>query len=67
MAEGCRRAVAAAIAQAAAEAAGSCLWLTGGDAALVLPLLMAQQLQLVHAPDLVLEAMAALPVVGWRR
>ena len=67
MAEGCRRAVAAAIAQAAAEAAGSCLWLTGGDAALVLPLLMAQQLQLVHAPDLVFEAMAALPVVGWRR
>ena len=67
MAEGCRRAVAAGITQAAAEAAGSCLWLTGGDAALVLPLLMAQQLNPVHAPDLALEAMAALPLVGWRR
>jgi hypothetical protein len=67
MAEGCRRAVAAGITQAAAEAAGSCLWLTGGDAALVLPLLMAQQIEPVHAPDLALEAMAALPLVGWRR
>ncbi len=67
MAEGCRRAVAAGIAQAAVEAAGSCLWLTGGDAALVLPLLTAQKIQPVHAPDLALEAMAALPVVGWRR
>jgi type III pantothenate kinase len=67
MAEGCRRAVAAGIAQATAEAAGSCLWLTGGDAALVLPLLTAQQLKPVHASDLALEAMAALPVVGWRR
>jgi hypothetical protein len=33
----------------------------------VLPLLMAQQLNPVHAPDLALEAMAALPLVGWRR
>ena len=67
MAEGCRRAVAAAIAQAAAAAAGSCLWLTGGDAELLLPQLSAQQFEFVHAPDLALEAMAALPVVGWRR
>jgi type III pantothenate kinase len=67
MGEGCRRAVAAGIALAAAEAAGSCLWLTGGDAALVLPLLTAQQLEPVHAPDLALEAMAALAVVGWHR
>jgi hypothetical protein len=28
---------------------------------------MAQQIQPVHAPDLALEAMAALPLVGWRR
>jgi hypothetical protein len=34
---------------------------------LVLPLLTAQQLEPVHAPDLALEAMAALAVVGWHR
>jgi hypothetical protein len=34
---------------------------------LVLPLLTAQKLKPVHASDLALEAMAALPVVGWRR
>ena len=67
MVEGCRRAVAAAIAQAAAAAGDISLWLTGGDAAPLLPLLMAQQLQPVLSPDLALEAMAALPVVGWRR
>ena len=67
MVEGCRRAVAAAIAQAVAEAGDTNLWLTGGDAAPLLPLLLAQQLQPVPAPDLALEAMAALPVVGWRR
>jgi type III pantothenate kinase len=67
MVEGCRRGVAAAIALAAERAEGARLWLTGGDAALVLPELLMQQLDPVHAPDLALEAMAALPVVGWRR
>jgi len=67
MVEGCRRAVAAAIALAAERAEGASLWLTGGDAPLVLPVLLTQQLDPVHAPDLALEAMAALPAVGWRR
>jgi type III pantothenate kinase len=67
MVEGCRRAVAAAIALAAERAEGASLWLTGGDAALVLPALLTQQLNPVHAPDLALEAMAALLVVGWSR
>lgn len=70
MAEGCRRAVAAAIVQAWKqlcsddESPKAGLWLTGGDAALLLPLLQEQQLDPVMAPDLALEAMAALPVVG---
>ena len=67
MAEGCRRAVAAAIAQAAAATDGAQLWLTGGDAELLLPLLREQRIHAESAPDLALEAMAALPVVGWRR
>jgi hypothetical protein len=67
MVEGCRRAVAAAISLAAERAEGASLWLTGGDAALVLPALLTQQLNPVHAPDLALEAMAALLVVGWSR
>ncbi len=65
MAEGCRRAVAAAIASAAATAEGAQLWLTGGDAELLRPLLLEQRIHAVHAPNLALEAMAALPVLGW--
>lgn len=61
---GCSRAVAAAIAAAAASAEGAQLWLTGGDAERLLPLLQEQHLNPVHAPNLALEAMAALPLVG---
>ena len=68
MAEGCRRGVAAAIAQAWRQACResplTSLWLTGGDAPGLMPLLEEQQLKPVLAPDLVLEAMAALPAVG---
>ena len=64
MREGCRRAVAATIAQAAAAASGAQLWLTGGDAELLLPLLQAHNITPIHAPDLALEAMAALPVLA---
>ncbi len=64
MSEGCRRAVAATIAQAAAAASGAQLWLTGGDAELLLPLLQAHNITPIHAPDLALEAMAALPVLA---
>jgi type III pantothenate kinase len=67
MAEGCRRGVAAAIAQAwrqlCGEGCAPALWLTGGDAPGLAPLLE-QQLKPVLAPDLALEAMAALPAVG---
>ncbi len=63
MDEGCRRAVAAAIAAAAASAEGAQLWLTGGDAELLLPILHAQHLNPVVAPNLALEAMAALPLL----
>lgn len=66
MAEGCIRATAAAVVQAwhdldPVERGG--LWLTGGDAELLLPLLQ-QQLRPELAPDLALEALAALPAVG---
>ena len=70
MAEGCRRAVAGAILQAWRTLLGQsgteplALWLTGGDGAQLLPLLQEQQLRPVLAPDLALEAMAALPAVG---
>jgi len=68
MAEGCRRGVAAAIAQAwrqaCRESPPTSLWLTGGDAPGLMPLLEEQQLKPVLAPDLALEAMAALPAVG---
>ena len=68
MAEGCRRGVAAAIAQAwrqlCCEGLGPTLWLTGGDAPALVPLLEEQQLKPVLAPDLALEAIAALPAVG---
>ena len=68
MAEGCRRGVAAAIAeawrQACRESPIAGLWLTGGDAPGLVPLLEEQQLKPVLAPDLALEAMAALPAVG---
>jgi type III pantothenate kinase len=68
MAEGCRRGVAAAIAQAWRQACRqsppASLWLTGGDAPGLMPLLEEQQLKPVLAPDLALEAMAALPAVG---
>jgi type III pantothenate kinase len=67
MDEGCRRAVAAAIAAAAACAEGAQLWLTGGDAELLLPLLLEQHLHPEHAPNLAMEAMAALPVLGGYR
>ena len=67
MAEGCLRATAAAVVQAWYDldpAGRGGLWLTGGDAELLLPLLQ-QQLRPELAPDLALEALAALPAVGW--
>jgi len=64
MVEGCLSACAAAVAQAwrdRGEAGGSwSLWLTGGDAALLEPLLRQQGVQAVLAPDLALEALAEL-------
>ncbi len=70
MAEGCLRATAAAVIQAwhdlpAAGRGG--LWLTGGDAPLLLPLVQQRQLRPELAPDLALEALAALPAVGLLR
>ena len=73
MAEGCRRAVAAAITQAwhslqlQVGSVPLALWLTGGDGPQLMPLLEEQQLQPVWAPDLALEALAALPAVGLLR
>ena len=66
MAEGCIRAAAGAVAQAwhdlpAAGRGG--LWLTGGDAPLLLPVLEQQQLSPSVAADLALEALASLPAV----
>jgi len=73
MGEGCRRAVAAAITQAwhslqlQVGSVPLALWLTGGDGPRLMPLLEEQQLQPVWAPDLALEALAALPAVGLLR
>jgi type III pantothenate kinase len=70
---GCLQATAAAVAaawrdlQAQPGAGVSQLWLTGGDAERLAPLLHAQQLKPHLAPDLVMEALAALPVVGLLR
>ena len=43
------------------------LWLTGGDGPQLMPLLEEQQVRPVLAPDLALEALASLPVVGLLR
>ena len=73
MEEGCRRAVAGAILQAwktLRAQVGSvdlALWLTGGDGPQLMPLLEEQQVRPVLAPDLALEALASLPVVGLLR
>ncbi|MEA5421985.1 type III pantothenate kinase [Synechococcus sp. CCY9201] len=69
MAEGVVRGLAAAVVAAAAEAVAVCpgcrLWLTGGDGAQLLPLIepampAAAPLQLIHAPNLCLEALVQL-------
>ena len=66
--QGCLQACAAAIAtgwrQLSAGASPCRLWLTGGDAAGLAPLLRAEGIDLELAPDLALEALAALPAVG---
>jgi pantothenate kinase type III len=70
MLQGCAHSVVAAIVQAWRDAQLEepaqrwSLWLTGGDAELLRPLLVQQQLDPVVAPDLVMQALAALPVVG---
>lgn len=70
MLEGCRRSTAAAIVQAWRDLHADdaqqrwALWLTGGDAELLQPLLVEQQIEVVLAPDLALQALASLPVVG---
>ena len=66
MVEGCIRATAAAVIQAWHDlpAASDGLWLTGGDAPLLLPVLQQQRLSPELAADLALEAMACLPAVG---
>jgi len=70
MVQGCARSTAAAIGQAWADLQAAsadqrwALWLTGGDAEQLLPLLVAQQLQPVLAPDLAMQALAALPAVA---
>ncbi|MCT0223595.1 type III pantothenate kinase [Synechococcus sp. CS-1328] len=69
MAEGVVRGLAAAVVAAAADAAAVCpgcrLWLTGGDGARLLPLIEAAMpaaaaLELIHAPNLCLEALVQL-------
>jgi len=64
MVQGCLRACAAAVAQAWRERCSDggpwALWLTGGDATLLEPLLRQQCLASVLAPDLALEALAEL-------
>jgi hypothetical protein len=68
MATGVLRGLAAAIAQAAFEAEGqgpgTILWITGGDGELLAPLveelLAASPIAVQRAPQLVLEALAAL-------
>ncbi len=63
---GCLQATAAAVAAAWHDlpAASGGLWLTGGDAPLLLPVLQQQRLSPELAADLALEAMACLPAVG---
>ena len=66
MAEGCIRAAAAAVGQAwrdLPESGRGGLWLTGGDAPLLQPLLEEQQLRPALALELGLEALASLPAV----
>jgi len=67
MAQGCLAACAAAVAQAWRDRCGAgepwALWLTGGDAALLEPLLRQQGLHVVLAPDLAREALAELAAV----
>jgi len=64
MVQGCLRACAAAVAQAWRERCSDggpwALWLTGGDATLLEPLLRQQGIASVLAPDLALEALAEL-------
>jgi type III pantothenate kinase len=64
MVQGCLRACAAAVAQAWRERCSVgeswALWLTGGDATLLEPLLRQQGIASVLAPDLALEALAEL-------
>jgi type III pantothenate kinase len=73
MQEGCLRATAAAIAAAWGDLIAlepepaSTLWLTGGDGERLQPLLRQQGIEPVLAPDLALQALAALPVLGWQR
>lgn len=67
--QGCVQATAAAISaawrQLSAPMDPPCrLWLTGGDAPCLAPLLRAGGIELEWAPDLALEALAALPAVG---
>ena len=67
MVQGCLRACAAAVAQAWRERCTDggpwALWLTGGDATLLQPLLRQQGIASVLAPDLALEALAELALV----
>jgi len=64
MQRGCLKACVAAVQQGCTDLAASgerCrLWLTGGDSERLLPPLQAAGLEPVHAPDLVLEGLAAL-------
>ena len=63
LAAGCLRACAAAVALGWRErpaGVGWRLWLTGGDGALLAPLLRQQGIEAVLAPDLAMEALAAL-------
>jgi type III pantothenate kinase len=64
MIQGCLRACAAAVAQAWRERCSDdeswALWLTGGDATLLEPLLRQQGIASVLAPDLAVEALAEL-------
>ena len=64
MVQGCLRACAAAVAQAWRERCSDdeswALWLTGGDATLLEPLLRQQGIASVLAPDLAVEALAEL-------
>ena len=66
MRQGCLRACAATVLQGWRDAladgrqAPQSLWLTGGDGPALLPLLRQQGLEPLLAPDLALEALAAL-------